>query len=291
MSIAGGFPRALDRAAEVQAGALQVFLKSARRWEAKPLCRDEAAAFRRRLEQSGLGPYTLAHSSYLINLASPQRDLRERSIRALRDEVERCDLLGIPYLVLHPGSHMGAGERIGLDRVASALDRVLLPFRTARRGPEPAVNVLLEVTAGQGTNLGYRFEHLQRLLGRSRCEKRLGICFDTCHALAAGYDLRDETSYAATFSVLERTVGLDRLRAFHVNDSAGALGSRIDRHQHIGRGEIGLEGFRLLMNDPRFRDLPMVLETPKQGRDLEDDRANLAALRALVGVGRKGRRR
>jgi deoxyribonuclease-4 len=282
MSIAGGFVRAIDRAKDVDARALQLFVKSARRWAGKAICREEAFEFRERLDESGLRPFTLAHSSYLINLASPSRDLRERSILALRDELERCELLGVPYLVLHPGSHMGAGEGRGLERIARALDRLLAPVRSKSGPPALGVTVLLEVTAGQGTNLGNRFEHLARIFERTRSESRLGICFDTCHAFAAGYDMRDATSYTETFLALDRAVGLDRLLAFHLNDSSGGLGSRVDRHAHIGDGAMGVEPFRLLLDDRRFRDLPMVLETPK-GPDLEEDRRNLSTLLSLIG--------
>lgn len=289
MSIAGGLTRAIDRAEQVQATALQVFVKSARQWDARPLEREETHLFRRRLNTAGLSAYTLAHSSYLINLASPERTLRERSIRALRDEVARCASLGIPYLVLHPGSHVGLGEERALERVTAALDRILAPRRTAARGNPSLVGVmvLLEVTAGQGTNLGSRFEHLAWILEHARSTDRLAVCFDTCHALAAGYELRDERSFNATFAEFDRLIGLDRLLAFHLNDSKYGLGSRKDRHEHIGQGELGLAAFRFLLNDRRFAGLPMVLETPK-GEDLAEDRENLSVLRSLIRSGKRG---
>ena len=290
MSIAGGFARSVDRAEQVEATALQLFVKSTRQWDARPINRDEAEAFRRRLDRSGLSPYTLAHSSYLINLATPDRSLRERSIRALRDEVERCAMLGIPHLVLHPGSHLGLGEQRGLERVTAALDRILAPRRPSRSTAAGSrVTVLLETTAGQGSNLGHRFEQLAWILDRARCTERLGVCLDTCHVLAAGYDLRDKSSFMATFGEFERVVGLERLQALHLNDSMNALGSRKDRHEHIGRGALGLPAFRLLLNDPRFAGLPMVLETPK-GEDLAEDRENLSLLRALVRTPSRGKR-
>jgi len=278
MSIEGGFHRAVERAGEVGATALQIFVKSARQWAAKPIAEPEAAKFRHALDRSGLAPYTLAHSSYLINLAAADGTLWERSVAALREEVERCAVLGIPGLVLHPGSHVGSGEQAGLERVARALDLALPAGETAQN---KGVRVLLEVTAGQGTNLGYRFDHLGEILASADCTERLGICFDTCHALAAGYEFRDASSYAATIGELDRQVGLERLRAFHLNDSQHQFGSRKDRHAHIGQGEVGLEAFRLILEDSRFRELPMVLETPK-GKDLAEDRMNLEVLRAMV---------
>jgi deoxyribonuclease-4 len=282
MSIQGGLPLAIERARSVEATALQVFVKSNSQWAARPLGRDEARAFRSAARDAALDRHTIAHASYLINLASPRRELREKSIRALKVELERCDALGIAGLVLHPGSHVGAGEEVGLTRVAGALDRAL-GFPRNGRPPKgrPRTRVLLELTAGQGTNLGCRFEHLARILELARGRDRLGVCFDTCHALAAGYEFRDAASYRATFRELDRVVGLDRLAAFHLNDSRTPLGSRRDRHAHIGEGHVGLEAFRLIVNDRRFRHLPMVLETPK-GEDLAEDRRNLAVLRAMI---------
>ena len=282
MSIAGGLCLALDRAREVDATALQIFVKSSRQWSAKPLGAAEAAEFREALEESGLRRFTTAHASYLINLASPRRDVRERSIRALADEVDRCGRLGVPALVLHPGSHLGAGEERGIDRVVRALDRVLGRGGARRRdAPSSAVSILIENTAGQGSNLGSRFEHLGRILAGSRHRDRLGVCFDTCHALAAGYDFRDRRGYRKTLAEFDRRVGLEWLRAFHFNDSKHDLGSRKDRHEHIGDGHVGPEAFRLILNDRRFRELPMILETPKGG-DSGADLRNLATLRAML---------
>ncbi len=278
MSTAGGLPSAVQRALDVDATALQVFVKSSRQWSARPLDPSQVEAFRADAERSGLARYTLAHASYLINLASPDPALWKRSIDAFGVELERCAILGIPYLVVHPGSHVGSGEAAGLSRVARALAKLL---RGAGGRANEAVTVLLEITAGQGTNLGYRFEQLARIIEESAVDERLGVCFDTCHALAAGYDFRDRRSYRETFDQLEGTIGIDKLLAFHLNDSKHGLGSRRDRHEHIGRGEVGLEAFRLLLADPRFRDLPMVLETPK-GEDLAEDRKNLSTLRSLL---------
>lgn len=274
MSIAGGLPRAVERAGQVEAGALQVFVKSSRQWAASPLDPAEVERFRSGLQAAGLAGFTLAHATYLINLASPEDKLWKRSVEAFAVELERCEQLGIPYLVVHPGSHVGSGEDAGLDRVVRALDRL---FEAAAG----SVTVLLEITAGQGTNLGNRFEHVGRLIDEAAAPERLGVCFDTCHALAAGYDFRDGDGYRKTFEAFDEAIGIDRLKAFHLNDSKHELGSRKDRHEHIGEGHVGLEGFRRILNDRRFRDIPMVLETPK-GEDLAEDRKNLAALRALV---------
>jgi len=281
MSIEGGIDRAIERACSVEATALQVFVGSNRQWRSRRLPAAEVARFRAAAHETGLAPFTLAHAGYLINLAARDDTLRRRSIAALRQEVVRCESLGIPYLVLHPGAHGGAGLEQGLEKVARGLDEVLLTG-----GRKTAVRVLLETTAGQGTSLGHRFEHLAGVIERARCAARLGVCFDTCHVLAAGYDFRDRRSYCATFAELDRRVGLGRLLGFHLNDSVHGLGSRRDRHAHIGRGEVGLAAFRLILSDPRFRSIPMVLETPK-GPDLAEDRANLSILRGLA---RRGRR-
>jgi deoxyribonuclease-4 len=283
MSIQGGLPRAVERARAVDATALQVFVKSNSQWAARPLEPAEATAFRRAARAAGLQRHTIAHASYLLNLASPQRALREASIRALRIELERCDALGIGGLVLHPGSHVGIGEEAGLDRVARALDRALGYRRAGGRARgAPRARVLIELTAGQGSNLGCSFEQLAFLFERARSRSRLRVCFDTCHALAAGYEFRDAPSYRETFDRFDRLLGLGRLAAFHLNDSKTPLGSRRDRHTHIGEGEVGLEAFRLILNDRRFAELPMVLETPK-GEDLAEDRRNLGVLRAMIG--------
>lgn len=277
MSIAGGMERAVERAVAVEATALQVFCKSSNQWRARPLGDVEVGAFRAASRDAGLERHTLSHCSYLINLASPDDALWERSIAAFREELERCVVLGIPYVVLHPGSHVGSGEDAGLERVALALARAL-------DGPDRVrgeVTVLLENTAGQGSNLGHRFEHLAEIRRRSRARDRLAVCFDTCHGLAAGYEFRTPASYDAMWREFDRVVGLDLVRGFHLNDSRGDLGSRKDRHAHIGEGHVGLGGFRSLLRDRRFAGRPMVLETPKD-ETLDDDRRNLATLRALV---------
>jgi deoxyribonuclease-4 len=284
MSIAGGMPLAVERAVSVGATALQLFVKSSNQWAARPFLPGETEAYRESARAADLDRHTVAHASYLINLASPDEALWRRSANAFREEMERCAALGIPSLVVHPGSHVGTGVEAGLGRVARALDAILgaRPVKGIR--PAAATNrvtVLLETTAGQGSNLGSNFDEIGWILGRAASTERLGVCFDTCHALAAGYEFRDARSYRATFAAFDRAVGLSRLRAFHLNDSKGALGSRRDRHEHIGRGQVGLEAFRLILADRRFRGLPMILETPK-GEDLAEDRENLAVLRAMI---------
>jgi len=274
MSVAGGLPRAIERAVELDATALQIFVKSARQWKAAALDAELCAEFRRALSQSGLAPFTMAHASYLINLASADPALRERSIEALADELDRCCALGVPYLVLHPGSHLGAGEEEGVRRVSLAVD-------SAMRGHGRGVRLLLETTAGQGTNLGHRFEQIGAMIRGARSKRRLGVCFDTCHAYAAGYGLTSRADYDATFADFERHIGLARLHAFHLNDSKHDRGTRRDRHEDIGQGTLGHGPFRRLLNDPRFFEVPMVLETPKGDAD-EGDRKNLACLRAML---------
>lgn len=287
MSIEGGLERAVDRAQQIDATALQLFVKSSRQWAGKALGVGEAETFRRRVAEAGLSDHTLAHAGYLINLAATDLTVRRRSTQALRDELSRCDRLGIPFLVIHPGSHVGSGEEVGLARVVKILDRLLLAKDEGRREKTGGrVTVLLETTAGQGSNLGYRFDQIGWILEQARCGDRLGVCFDTCHVLAAGYEFRDAASYRETFRRFDREIGLDRLLAFHLNDSKQPLGSRKDRHEQIGRGEVGLEAFRLLLADRRFRERPMVLETPK-GPDLREDVENLAILRAMLPESRR----
>ncbi len=275
MSIAGGMPEAIARARSVAASALQVFVKSSNQWAARPFAAGEAEAFRKAAAESDLDRFTVAHASYLINLASPDGALWEKSTAALAVELTRCTQLGIPWLVVHPGAHVGSGREAGIARIARALDEAL-----AQIEPDGA-GVLLEITAGQGSTIGSRFEDLAEIVASARSSDRLGACFDTCHALAAGYELRTDDGYAKTMDGFDRTIGLSRLRAIHLNDSKSDLGSRRDRHEHIGKGFLGLPAFSRIVNDPRFRDVPMVLETDK-GEDLAEDRMNLAALRSVI---------
>ena len=276
MSVAGGHALAIERATACSMTACQIFTKNANQWNAKPIAPEAAETFRARVAASEIG-FVVAHDSYLINLASPNDELRERSIVAFGDELQRCAQLGVPWLVTHPGAHMGSGVDEGIGRVASALNRLFDEL------PELEVTVLLETTAGQGTTLGRSFEELAMILALVEDQSRVGVCFDTCHVFAAGYDIREPEVYAATMQAFDDIIGLHRLRAFHLNDSKKGLGARVDRHAHIGDGELGTEAFRLLLNDERFAGHPGILETPK-GDDGEEDRRNLATLGALVGV-------
>ncbi|PDV96584.1 deoxyribonuclease IV [Candidatus Chloroploca asiatica] len=276
MSIAGGVSKAFARGEQVGCEAMQIFSKNERQWAARPLPEAEIAAFKAEQARSGIGP-VIVHDSYLINLAAPADELWEKSMRAFADELERCALLDIPYLVTHPGAHTGSGEEAGLEREAVALNRLF------DEGVGGTTTVLLETTAGQGTALGHRFEHLARLFELVPHHDRMAVCVDTCHIFAAGYDIRTPTTYAATFAEFDRLVGVDRIKCFHVNDSQKDLASRVDRHAHIGQGFLGLEAFRLLVNDPRFRSIPKIIETPKGDAMLEDIE-NLTLLRSLVAL-------
>lgn len=275
MSIAGGHDRAIRAAQGFGFAAVQIFTKNNSQWKAAPLSESGVAAFRAALAETGItGP--VGHNSYLINLGSPDRALWTRSINALEIEVERGEALGLSELVIHPGAHIGAGEDAGIKRIARGLDQVHKRTRGA------TVRIALETTAGQGTCLGHRFEHLAAILDRVAEPERLSICADTCHLFAAGYALGTPEQYNSTIDVLDRMVGLSRLRVWHLNDSRKPLGSRVDRHAHIGRGMMGLEPFRLLIHDVRFRTVPMILETPKgKEGDEELDAINFRVLRQL----------
>jgi deoxyribonuclease-4 len=278
MSIAGGIHLAFDRGMRAGCLTLQVFLKNSTQWKGKALADPDRLRFKEAEARSGIRP-VLAHSSYLINLASPDAALRRRSLDAFLDELERARFLDVPFLILHPGSHMGVGERQGILWIAEGLDQALEKVG-------PPVKVLLENTAGQGTSIGYRFEHLAAILGLMRQAGRVGVCIDTCHTFAAGYDIRTIGGYERTIDEIDRLIGLKHVCAFHVNDCRKELGSRVDRHTHIGQGFLGLGAFRLLVNDTRFADTPKILETPK-GEDLKEDIMNLATLRRLVSRGRR----
>jgi deoxyribonuclease-4 len=286
LSIGGGLPRAVDRAVATRCEALQIFTKSAGQWRARVLPQDEIVLFRRRVAESGIEP-VVAHNSYLINIAAAAAPLREQSLAALVEEYDRADALGLSGLVMHPGSFTTGTEEHGLQLIAAGL-RTLLRSRR-RAGPM----ILLEHTAGQGSNLGHRFEHLATILELLDGSPRVGVCIDTCHLLAAGYDICSEQGYRETFETFDRLVGLERIKVFHLNDSKKPCGSRVDRHEHIGKGCLGLDPFRRLLTDPRFAQLPMLLETPKldtpESRRKGDvdpwDARNLRTLRRLM---RKG---
>lgn len=279
MSIAGGVHAAFHRAVEVRCDCFQIFVKNQRQWSAPALTVEAVRLWEAARSRTGLGP-VVAHATYLINLASPDRALWRRSINAYTDELGRCERLGLIGLVVHPGSHNGRGEDWGIRRIADALN--VIHDRT--KGLQ--VKTILETTAGQGTGIGSRFEHLAGIISRTEASDRIAVCADTCHLFAAGYDLTTDAAYAETFQTFDRIIGLDRLLCFHMNDSKKPLGSHVDRHEHIGEGHLGRSAFRRLVNDPRFLGRPMILETPKgtdtRGRDW--DRVSLGVLRKWIGV-------
>jgi deoxyribonuclease-4 len=283
MSVAGGLPRAIERGVVHGCEAIQIFAKNANQWRGRQVPAEEIRTFRRLIGQSGISP-VVSHASYLINLATGNRGLRAQSMEAMGDELDRAEALGLLGVVLHPGCFTDGSEAHGLALIAEALDALL---RDRRRG---RTMVILEHTAGQGTALGANFEQLATIIGLMRMERRVGVCLDTCHLLASGYDISSAEGYTRTFAEFGRLVGFDRLKAFHMNDSKRPLGSRVDRHTHIGEGCVGLEAFGRIVNDRRFAGLPMLLETPKTevraaGPIVADplDVRNLNALRALIG--------
>lgn len=281
ISTAGGLHHVFERAAKLGCDSFMLFSKNNRQWKAPPISDEELALWHKaRASNPELWPIA-GHASYLINIASPKEKLWEKSYQALKVELERAVLLEIATLTFHPGSHTGSGEEAGLKRIASALSRLHQEL------PEAPTRLCLETMSGQGSNLGYRFEQLAWVLAHAEGGERLGVCFDLCHVFSAGYDLRSAGAYAATMEAFDATIGLDRLLCFHLNDSKHPLGSRLDRHANIGEGHIGLQGFRNLLNDPRFAEYPAHLETPKfdtdeKGDEVDMDPANLARLRRLI---------
>lgn len=277
MSIAGGYYKAVEAARRVGCDCVQLFTKNNNQWRAKELTDDDVARFQAALAETGI-THPIAHDSYLINLASPDRALWKKSVEAFVVEMRRAERLGIPFVVTHPGAFTTSSEAAGIASVARALDEVHRQTRGMR------ARCLLETTAGQGSCLGWRFEQLAAMLDGVRDPDRLGVCFDTCHVFAAGHAMGTEKEYKATMRALNKTVGVKQVRAFHLNDSVKPLGSRVDRHAHIGRGQMGKAPFRFLLGDRRFRKVPMYLETPKgeeKGKDL--DEINLRTLRGLIG--------
>jgi len=273
-SISGGTPLAIERAEALGATACQIFVKSPNQWRARAIDPQESETFRLRLAASAIEG-VVAHAAYLINLSAVDSAVRERSIAALGDELERCRQLGLDGLVVHPGAHLGAGESIGLGRIARSLDRVL------ERLPDDTPPVLLENTAGQGTVLGYRLEQLAEIIDQSAAGDRLGVCIDTCHAFAAGYAIDDPAELESFLGRLESLFGFDRLGAIHLNDSRHPLGSHRDRHANIGTGEIGLAAFENLLASEHVRGIPLILETPV-GDDDKGHERDLAKLRLLI---------
>ena len=283
ISTAGGVYKAFARAAEIGCETMLVFTKSNRQWSAKPLTEKDILDYQKAADEYESVHPVAVHASYLINIASPDSDLWEKSYQALKVEVERAGAFSIPFITFHPGSYTDSDEEAGLDAIAKGLRRLLK--ETAESAPK--TTICLETMAGQGTNLGYKFEHLARLLKEGGNDPRLGVCFDTCHVFAAGYDIRTPEAYEATLAEFDRVAGLEKIKTFHFNDSKFGLGEGKDRHAHIGEGEIGLAGFANFVNDPRWTDHAAHLETPKkekddEGNEVEMDPVNLAALRSVI---------
>ena len=274
MSIDGGVHTAHERGMSIGCTAMQIFTKNNTQWAARPISKEEIEKYNALERRSGIRP-VVAHSSYLINLCARDPVILKKTRQAFRDELNRCELLNIPYLVFHPGSHMGQGERDGIKRIAESLN--LLHEETK----DHRVKSVLESTAGQGTAIGYRFRQLRDIVDEIEVKERIAVCVDTCHVFAAGYDISTEKGYENTFDEFNDIIGLDRLVVLHVNDSKRELGSRVDRHEHIGKGRIGNTAFRLLMNDPRFVQIPKILETPKS-KDMHEDVMNLRKLRRFI---------
>jgi deoxyribonuclease-4 len=273
MSIAGEVGEAFNRGKQVGCDCIQIFTKSSRQWASKPYTNEEIETFKRNQKESGIGT-VIAHDSYLVNLGAPDEAMRLKSVNGLIDELHRCEALGVPTLVAHPGAHVGSGIENGIKTIAKSISEA----HAASKGFN--VKIALEITAGQGSTLGHTFEQIAQIFDAVVENERLRLCFDTEHAFAAGYDLRTPEGYENTFSELDKYVGIKKLAAFHLNDSIKDFHSRVDRHQHIGKGFIGLDAFRRLLNDERFFGLPMCLETPK-GPEMKEDVENLATLRSL----------
>jgi deoxyribonuclease-4 len=274
VSVAGGLHTAFDRATRVGCATMQIFVKNANTWNARPLTEADIASYKTAAAGANVSP-VIAHAAYLINLCAISPDTLKKSIAGYEDELRRCEAIGVMALVVHPGAHMGEGEEAGIRKIAGSLNTI----HERTRGFTTLS--LLEVTAGQGTAVGYKLEHLRDIIAQLDEPQRAGICLDTCHAFAAGYDLRNDDGWGSLMDDIAATVGLDKLKAIHVNDSQKEFGSRRDRHEHIGKGAIGLDGFRFLMNDPRLAAVPKILETDKS-EDMHEDIENMEALRSLI---------
>jgi deoxyribonuclease-4 len=273
VSISGSIDRSVDRARELGCTTFQIFTRNPRGWASKPLRDEEVEGFRQKVKEYGYD-VVVAHMPYLPNLSSPKEETFQRSLGILKEELERCGVLDIPYLVTHLGSHMGEGEEVGLNRVVQACSEALSAV-------DNDVMILLEITAGTKNSVGYRFEHLRYIMDRVEASDRLGVCFDTCHAFAAGYELRTPEGVRATLQALDEAVGLKHMKVVHLNDSKGDYDSHVDRHEHIGLGAIGEEGFRAILGNPEIRSRPLILETPVDAR--RDDKGNLLKVLELAG--------
>ncbi len=278
MSVAGGLQNAFTDGVRVGCDCLQIFVKNQRQWKAADLTGDQIEAYKKAQRETGLTP-VVAHASYLLNLASPDAALRKKSVLALADEHNRCGRLGVDFLVFHPGAHMDGSPASGIKKIARGLDEV------DRMAKDNTCMILLETTAGQGTALGYRFEQLGGILGLVKRREAFGVCLDTCHLFAAGYDFRSEEGYQCMIEEMDAAVSMASVKCIHANDSKQECGSRVDRHEHISKGKIGKSGFRHFVNDPNWAGLPFVLETPKgkDGRGTDLDKVNLKRLRSMLG--------
>ncbi len=274
MSIGGGVHMSIQRARSIKCTAMQIFVKNNMQWFARPLEKPEIAAFLNHAQRGELLSI-FAHANYLINLAATNPEFHANSLRALSEELLRAHQLELPFLVLHPGAHLGAGEEDGLEKIVASIDRVFAKI------PKVKTRIALETTAGQGSCLGHRFEHIAHIIENVRQPERLCVCLDTAHVFAAGYDIGSESAVRKTLREFDRLIGLNRLAALHLNDSKTARGSRVDRHEHIGKGQIGVDAFRFIMRDRRFKKIPKVLETPK-GKELAEDVENMKTLRGLA---------
>ncbi|MBI5042640.1 MAG: deoxyribonuclease IV [Nitrospirae bacterium] len=274
MSIEGGVSNAPLRGKKVGCDAIQIFTKNNNQWKSKKITDKEITAFKENLDRTVIKAVA-SHNAYLINLASPRKNVYKKSLNAFYDEMQRAEELGLPYLVFHPGAHLGEGEDIGIKRIAESINLLL------SKKPQTNLMLLLETTAGQGTHIGWRFEQLAEIINLVEQKEKMGVCIDTCHIFAAGYDISTEEGYVKTFDEFDRIICLKRLKLFHLNDSKKGLASRVDRHEHIGKGMLGLNTFKMLLNDKRFKDIPMILETPKE-KDMKEDKRNLSTLRYLI---------
>ena len=273
-SINGGVSTAVDLAEKLGFTAMQIFTKNNNRWYAKELSENEIEKFRKRLESSKI-KFVVAHDSYLINLCSKELEMLNKSRDSFLDELKRCELLGIPHLNFHPGAHLGLGEDEGIKIIAESLNVA------HSKTPGYKVTSMIEATAGQGSAIGYKFEHLRKIIDLVEEKDRITICIDTAHIFAAGYDIKDSTNYKIVINEFDNIVGLDKLKCLHMNDSKKPLGSKVDRHEHIGKGSIGLQGFTNIMNDKRIEHIPKILETPK-GKEQLEDLVNLKILKSLI---------
>jgi len=272
ISVAGGVSKAPENGRKLTCDCMQIFSKNQMQWKAKPVDLEEAERFKQNSKEFDISE-TVIHDSYLINLGSPDRGMQRQSREAFLDEMVRAKHLGVRYLIFHPGAHMGAGEQAGLRRVAESMNWVMKEFGSGD------VQLILEITAGQGTLLGNSFDQLRKIIDQLEDQKSVGVCFDTCHAYAAGYDVKTKAGYAKTFNLFDEVLGLEYLKAMHLNDSKGKQGSHLDRHEQIGKGFIGVEGFRNFMTDARWENIPMVLETPAGDKQYKQE---LKLLRSLV---------